>query len=115
MLGIGCVVIVNSVFTDLGFFISELGNGVEFLIPLALNVPQVLGQLAAIKYLSIIPIKATVIATTLIAALLSGLTPIVMLLPSHNTRLAIILAFMVYFGLFMAIANSAFTGYVSSI
>lgn len=39
MLGIGCVVIVNSVFTDLGFFINELGTGVEFLIPLALNVP----------------------------------------------------------------------------
>jgi hypothetical protein len=39
MLGIGCVVIVNSVFTDLGFFIGELGNNVVFLIPLALNVP----------------------------------------------------------------------------
>ena len=39
MLGIGCVVIVNSVFTDLGFFIEELGTGVEFQIPLALNVP----------------------------------------------------------------------------
>ena len=39
MLGIGCVVIANSVFTDLGFFIEELGKGVEFLIPLSLNVP----------------------------------------------------------------------------
>jgi hypothetical protein len=83
MLGIGCVVIVNSVFTDLGFFIQELGTGVEFLIPLALNVPQVLGQLVAIKYLSLIPIKVTVIVMTLLAAIFSALIPVIMLLPSH--------------------------------
>lgn len=39
MLGIGCVVIVNSCYTDLGWFTVELGPKVVFMIPLALNVP----------------------------------------------------------------------------
>ena len=80
-----------------------------------MNVPQVLGQLVAIKYLSVIPIKVTVLTTTIIAAILSGMTPVVMLVTTSDTRLVLVLLFMVYFGLFMAIANSAFTGYVSSI
>jgi len=43
MLGIGSVIIVNSVYTDLGFFIEEIGTGVEFSIPMALSVPQIIG------------------------------------------------------------------------
>ncbi len=43
-LGIGCIILVNAVFTDLDFFVVYLPNrNVVFLIPLILNVPQVIG------------------------------------------------------------------------
>lgn len=51
---------------------------------------------------------------TLTAALLSNLIPVVMLFPLQ-TRLALTLLFMMYFGLYMAVANSALIGFVSSI
>jgi len=47
--------------------------------------------------------------------LLSCLIPVVMLIPTHSSRLTITMLIMIYFGLFMAIANSAFTGFVSSL
>ena len=53
--------------------------------------------------------------TTLIAMLLSCLIPVVMLISSHSSKLALTMLIMIYFGLFMAIANSAFTGFVSSL
>lgn len=65
--------------------------------------------------MSLIPIKRTVVVTTLIAVILSCLVPVVMLLPQHTTKFWITMLAMIYFGLFMAIANSAFTGYVSSL
>jgi hypothetical protein len=44
VLGVGCIVIVNCIYTDLSFFIEELPNTrIEFVIPMLLNVPQVLG------------------------------------------------------------------------
>ena len=77
-----------------------------------LNVPQVLGQLIAIKYLSELPMKITVISMTLLAALVSVLLPIFV---RTDINVALTLAAMGYFGIFMAIINSAMVGYISSI
>ena len=112
MVGIGCIILVNAVFTDLGFFTDEMPNAnLDFLIPLMLNVPQVLGQLIAVKYLSELPMKLTVISMTLFAALVSVLLPIFV---RTDINVALTLAAMGYFGIFMAIINSAMVGYISS-
>jgi hypothetical protein len=72
ILGVGCIILINAVFTDIAFFTDAMPNAnLEFLIPLMLNVPQVFGQLIAIKYLAQVPLKATVISMTLLAAILS--------------------------------------------
>lgn len=112
-LGIGCVVIINAVFTDLAFFIDNMPNaGLAFVIPLVLNVPQVIGQLFAIKYLSKLPLKITVIVITVAAAVISAAIPGFVL---TNAKLTLTLSAMCYFGVYMAIINSVIVGYISSI
>ena len=112
-LGIGCIILVNAVFTDLDFFVEYLPNrNVVFLIPLILNVPQVIGQLIAIKYLASLPVKETVLTITLFAAIVSLSLPGIML---SDLKFILTMLAITYFGLFLAVINSAIIGYVSSI
>lgn len=113
MLGISCVIIVNSVFTDIDFFTENLPNSnALFLIPLFLNVPQVFSQLLAIKYLSNCPIRAVVIVMLTISAIIAlALPPFVL----TCAKAGLVFVSMIYFGFFMALINSAAVGYVSSI
>jgi len=111
VLGVGCIVIVNCIYTDLSFFIEELPNTrIEFVIPMLLNVPQVLGQLFAIKYLSQVPLKAIVISMTVVAGVVSMCIPAFM---CTSSKLWLTMLSMAYFGFFMAIINSGVIGYVS--
>lgn len=113
MLGVGSIIMVNSVFTDLNFFNTNMPNAnLDFLIPIMLNVPQILGQLFSIKYLSQVPIKALIITMTLICAMICALLPVFV---ATNAKLVLTLVAMGYFGIFMAIINSAMIGYVSLI
>lgn len=44
MLGVGCIIVCNSVFTDINFFITNLPNAsMGFIVPVVLNIPQVIG------------------------------------------------------------------------
>jgi len=113
MLGVGSILMINAVFTDLNFFDQNMPNArLDFLIPIMLNVPQILGQLFSIKYLSQVPIKALIITMTLICAVICVLLPVFV---ATNAKLALTLVAMGYFGIFMAIINSAMIGYVSLI
>lgn len=113
MIGISCVIIVNSIFTDIDFFETYLPElHVLFVIPICLNVPQVVSQLIAIKYLASMPIKLVVLVSLGVSALVSIAMPPFVL---TDARAALTIASMIYFGFFMAFINSAAVGFVSSI
>ena len=89
---------------------------VEFLLPLTLTVPQVAGQLLAIKWVKALPLKGTVTVLYLVAATFAILLPFIVgnvSQSSQTTALCLSIAIMIYFGFFMAIVNSAITGFVS--
>jgi len=116
--GIGCIILINAIFTDINFFATYFPNyNVEFMLPLMLTVPQVVGQLLAIKYVKKMPLKCSVVGLMSFAALLAILLPVLIKLLCTNGKetlawcLTVIIT--IYFGLFMAITNSALTGFVS--
>lgn len=74
--GVGCIIIVNCVYTDIDFFEEELPQmKVAFLFPLLIYSTQVPTQLLSIKYMSRLPLKMLLIGVILVTALVAMSIP----------------------------------------
>jgi len=87
----------------------------EFVIPVALFMPQIVGQLLSIKYINSLPFECSVITMTLINMFISYSMPFMVHLLSqagyNDLAWKLVLAELVVFAVYSAIVNALLTGF----
>lgn len=102
----------------MNFFVYEFPDrNPEFVLPVLLFVPQVIGQIIGIKWVNKIPIKCGITSMTIVKLVMAIILPILVnvLVSSGDSYLAwiITLFVMAFFSLYSAMVNALITGFIS--